>query len=353
MDVDAKVFSLPYEKVERSVNPKYEKRKKEVWYLLEEKESEITRKYYEIGKNPKDYPIQTKQKKYSSYGPYGTIKKEIEGYQRDEKEIYYYREMKKINKLILTDFEDISMLEIKVNGKKINNLLKEKEIILSFPSQRPDDITLDITAFILQDARGPSFSLMDESGTYIKKTIMEKKKGIVREKIKVIDCLNKMVMDKKIKTTKNIDHLPYIEVVKKEKKYRYRKIKYKYEKEKQRIYSLEKKEGYVVVSKLEKIAIYRREQLELFDTIFLDGYLDIDKIVKRTTIPLKEIKIESSNSCGKTNLTISYHSFSYQQEAFITCPVYEESKVVRHYDNSYLFLVFFNLLLTIPSKKIF
>ena len=163
-----------------------------------------------------------------------------------------------------------------------------------------------------------NYLLIENNDVYLKGKIKIKEKGVVTKKIRLINYLTKLKMNKKVKVTTNYNDLPYYRLLKKEKLYRYRRKLYKYKKNDTLLTSNRVLDGYKV-DRVEKInRIYRKEVFTFYDDIKLD-YLDWDKILVSSTIPLKELKLYKSKECGKMKLKLVYKTFSYLKDIDFTC----------------------------------
>ena len=118
----------------------------------------------------------------------------------------------------------------------------------------------------------------------------------------------------------------YIKVISKEKLYRYRKKYYKCYKD-DSITDTLVHNGYKVVDTINKYYLYRKETIEVYDDITLSNYLDLSKVIKKSTIPLSKLEFNYSNTCSKTILTIKYQDFKENIDITFDCNDYPKSKV--------------------------
>ena len=161
---------------------------------------------------------------------------------------------------------------------------------------------------------------------YQKGKITITKKGYSKIKLKLINHLTKTLYDKKLLKTSNLEDKFYIEVISKEKLYRYRKKYYKCYKDESLTDTLIHDE-YKVTDTIYKYYLYRKETIEVYDDIKLSNYLDLSKIIKKSTIPLSKLEFNYSNTCSKTILTIKYQDFKENIDITFNCNDYSKSKV--------------------------
>ena len=62
-------------------------------------------------------------------------------------------------------------------------------------------------------------------------------------------------------------------------------------------------------------------------TIFLNNYLDLDKVIKTSTIPLSKLEFNYNNNCEKAVLSIKYKDFKVDVDVVFNCEDYPKSKV--------------------------
>ena len=127
-----------------------------------------------------------------------------------------------------------------------------------------------------------------------------------------------MIYDNKINKTISIDDKFYINIVDKKILYRYRKKYYKYYKNEE-ITSEKLDSDYKITNKINKYYLYRKEIIELYDDINLNDYLDLNKIIKSSTIPISKLNFNYNKVCGKTNLAIKYKSFETNLTIVFNC----------------------------------
>ena len=194
-------------------------------------------------------------------------------------------------------------------------------------------------------------SFLIESDNYVNNEIKVINKGFNNLNIKLINCLERTLYDKEIKTTNNIDDKFYINVISKDTMYRYRKKYYMYYKDE---YQIDDKvlPGYKVVSTFNKYYLYRKEIIEVYDNIILNNYLDLDKVIKTSTIPLSKLEFNYDNNCGSTVLSIKYKDFKVDIDVIFNCEDYPKSKVKLGKTKSLKRELFAILFKTIFLKKL-
>ena len=72
-----------------------------------------------------------------------------------------------------------------------------------------------------------------------------------------------------------------------------------------------------------------KEIIEVYDNIILNNYLDLDKVIKNSTIPLSKLEFNYSNNCSNTKLIIKYKDFKEEISVTFNCKDYPKSKSVR------------------------
>ncbi len=326
-NVKAETIETPYLYYRSSQNSKLEIgeiREEETTYLLEEKAPSKTKEYYPLGKNPKDYPFRTNEVNYSEWSEWGTKKETT--MEEEQQTLYTYQRLKKIDSLVIETSPSLALLSIKINGKEYlekNSSLIYLESPLEIKLEKsfyPEEITLEIKVYRLLNDSKAKLTMTDKRQEYIEKEIKVTTPGISQITEKGIHLLKKLLLERETKTTNDLKDLFYIHILNEKVEYRYREKKYKYQKKPKQILSQEKeKEGYYVKEETTTYHFYRKEKIELYDNIILDGYIELNNIVKTTTFPLKNLKIASSMPCGNTILTFTYQTFSFQKEAYIKC----------------------------------
>ena len=133
--------------------------------------------------------------------------------------------------------------------------------------------------------------------------------------------------------------------------YRYRKKYYKYYKDESKIDD-KVLPGYKVVSTFNKYYLYRKEIIEVYDNIILNNYLDLDKVIKTSTIPLSKLEFNYDNNCGSTVLSIKYKDFKVDIDVIFNCDNYPKSKVKIGKTKSFKRELFAILFKTIFLKKL-
>ncbi len=315
---------LYYRSSDKNESAGDEIRVEEKAYLLEEDNPEVTEYYYFEEHHPKDYPIRTNDYQYTSWSEWS--RRQEEGKEEEQRTIYSYQRLKKIKTLQFQVSSSLGFLSLKINGKEC----LKKESFLFYPKETfeitleeslyPEEIKLEMTVYRLSNDPSAQINITDPKKEYVEKTIKINEPGISLICEKGIHLLKKLLLENKVQTTTDLKDLFYIKIKKQEQEYRYREKKYRFQKEPKQIKSKGKeKEGYHLVGGEVKYHYYRKEKIELYDEIVLDGYIELNQIVKRTTFPLKDLKIASSSSCGKTILTFTYQDFSFKREAYINC----------------------------------
>ena len=110
--------------------------------------------------------------------------------------------------------------------------------------------------------------------------------------------------------------------------------------------------GYKVVSTFNKYYLYRKEIIEVYDNIILNNYLDLDKVIKTSTIPLSKLEFNYDNNCGSTVLSIKYKDFKVDIDVIFNCEDYPKSKVKLGKTKSLKRELFAILFKTIFLKKL-
>ena len=341
LEILAETVETPYYKVATSIDQTREKIMYQKRYLLEEAESKITDGYYLFTEAPEDYPIKTSQFIKTNWSPYQLEYFDLPDYEWETRTIVFYQLLKKIPTLYLKDIKNLFILDIRVNDKTVFSkprftLSFKKKVVFSVFNQRPDNVAIEIDCYLMQDDKNGKFVLTDESRKYIYNEFEVVKKGISTIKIKLIDCLKRMEVDEKVYCDLDYQVPFYTKILKTEKQYRYRQLKYRYQKKKQRIWSFEKKRGYHVLKEEEYPQILRKEKIVFYDEINLNNYLDLDKIVKSATFPLKYLKISKEGDCGIVKLHFKYKDFTYEKTANFNCISYKESMTKKYYKTSKL-----------------
>lgn len=336
-NVNAKTIVTPYLKV-KEVDNNYivndlEKIEKETYY----KQEKIERDYKYLKEPSNLYNIKTDEIIYGKYTPYQKTKLKNKNLDEDIKTIYYYQDLKKIDNLIVKNINNILITKIIIRYKdkiiyETNKINKEYHIQL-MKKYSPEYLTLEITCFLNQgDLKG---NFLIQNNNFIKENIEITEKGFSTINLKLINLLTKLEYDQKVRKTNNIDNKFYIKLIKKEKLYRYREKYYKYYKD-DTIISKEVNKDYRITEIINRYYLYRKEIIELYDNIKLNEYLDIDKIIKNTTIPTSKLKFNYQKNCGDTILTISYADadadyadYEITTNVNFNCPKYEKSNTKK------------------------
>ncbi len=309
-NVYAETVETPYLLADTSTDKTREIIKEDDLYYLR-KEGEISSNYY--SSKPNDYDTKTDMFIYDKYSKYTTKEINSPDYLKDEITYYHYLELEKINYLKILTSDNITILDIKLNNDK----LESNNNTYYFKKCRIEDSSLEIKLMVLENSSN-NYLLIENDDVYLKGKIKIKEKGIVTKKIKLINYLTRLKMSKKEKVTTSYNDLPYYRLLRKEKLYRYRRKLYKYKKNDILLTSNRVLDGYKL-DKIEKInKIYRKEMFTFYDDIKLD-YLDWDKILVSSTVPLGELKLYKSRECGRIELKLVYKTFSYLKEIDFTC----------------------------------
>lgn len=309
-NVYAETVETPYLPSDTSTDKTREIIKEDDLYYLR-KEGEISSNYY--SSKPDDYDTKTDMFIYDKYSKYTTKKINSPDYLKEEITYYHYLELEKINYLKILTSDNITILDIKLN----NNKLGSNNNYYYFKKCRIEDSSLEIKLMVLENSSN-NYLIIENDDVYLKGKIKIKEKGIVTKKIKLINYLTRLKMSKKEKVTTSYNDLPYYKLLRKEKLYRYRRKLYKYKNNDTLLTSNRILEGYKL-DRVEKInKIYRKEVFIFYDNIKLD-YLDWDRILVSSTVPLGELKLYKSKECGKMELKLVYKTFSYLKEIDFTC----------------------------------
>ena len=316
MNVDAKTITTPYLKI-GEVDGNYkcndkERIEKVTYYELEK----INRDFKYLERPFKEYKIKGDKVKYGEYGEYQKERLENSNLDGDVKTIYYYQELKKIDSLIIKNINNlmITKVTLKYKDKVIYNCDKTSDVYKIKLSKKysPEYLTLEVKCFL--------------HSNYIKEKIEVTTKGINNITIDLINCLSKTIYDEKIVKASSITDNFYINVIKKEKLYRYRKKYYQYYKD-ENVIDTRVLEGYRVIKTFNKYYLYRKEEIEVFDEIVLDSYLDLDKVIKRSTVPLSKLEFIYENNCSKTDLVIKYKDFKETIKVTFKCEKSSKSRI--------------------------
>lgn len=332
-NVFARTITTPYLKV-GEVDSIYqantnEKIKKVTYYKQEKMDKEF--KYLEVPNN--EYSIKSDEIIYGKYSSYSKEKLNDKNLDEDIKTIYYYKDLKKIDNLTIKDIKNLLITKITLKYKDKTIYEGTNYNIKLSKKYSPEYLTLDIICFLNQEDIKGSFKIVNSN--YINEKITVTKKGYSKVKLKLINYLTKTLYDEEILKTSNLEDKIYIKVISKEKLYRYRKKYYKYYKAKYITDTLVH-DGYKVIDTIDKYYLYRKETIEVFDDITLSNYLDLSKVIKKSTIPLSKVEFNYYNTCSKTTLTIKYKDFKENIDVTFKCPDYSKSTIHKGKTKSFL-----------------
>ena len=326
-EVSAKTITTPYlsvGSVDSSYQVKDNEKVEKVTYYKQEK---IDKSFKYLKDANSEYSIKTNDIKYGEYGDYQEKRKLNKMLDEDSKTIYYYKELKKIDSLVIKDINNLLITNITLRYK--DNIIYEGDnhnINLS-KEYSPEYLVLEVTCFLNQEDLKGTFVI--ESDNFISSKVEVKEKGYSEIEIKLINSLTKTIYDDKVLKTSNIDDKFYINVIDKKILYRYRNIYYKCYKDESLI-DTKIHDGYRVVDVIDKYYLYRKETLEVYDDINLSNYLDLSKVIKYSSIPLGKLDfIYDNKNCGKSVLTIKYQDYEMLIDVTFNCDSYDKSKVVH------------------------
>ncbi len=325
-NVSAKTITTPYFKV-REVDANYKvnnnEKVKQVTYYKQEK---INKDYKYLAKTNDEYTIKSDEVVYGDYTDYSKKRIVDDSLDEDTKIIYYYQDLKKIDSLAIKNIDNILITKIILKYK--DNVIYEGNDYNIKLSKRysPEYLSIELTCFLNQGDIKGSFELVNSN--YINETISVTKKGYSKIELKLINHLTKTLYDDNILKASNIEDKFYIKIISKEKLYRYRKKYYKCYKDENLTDTLVH-DGYKIIETINKYYLYRKEQIEFYDDIILSNYLDLSKVIKKSTIPLNKLDFNYSNTCSKTTLTIKYQDFKENIDITFNCEDYPKSKVTK------------------------
>lgn len=328
LNVSAKTIITPYLKVGEVPSNYQVNDNEKIEVVTYYKQEKINKDFKYLEKANKEYTIKSEEIKYGEYDNFQKKRLDNNILDEDIKTIYYYQDLKKIDSLTIKDINNLLITKLTLKYKdntiyQLNDIKNGYKIKLS-KKYSPIYLTLEITCFLNQGDLEGSFFI--ESDNYVNRKIKVTDKGFNNLNIKLINCLERTIYDKKIKKTTNIDDKFYINIISEETMYRYRKKYYKYYKDESKIDS-KILPDYKVVSTFNKYYLYRKEIIEVYDNIILNNYLDLDKVVKTSTIPLNKLKFNYSNNCGSTVLSIKYQDFKVNADITFNCEKYSKSRV--------------------------
>lgn len=323
-NVSAKTITTPYLKV-GEVNANYQAKDNEkiekVTYYKQEK---IDKEFKYLEECNLEYPLKSNEVTYGEYTNYSKEKLNDKRLDEDIKTIYYYKDLKKIENLTISNIDNLLITKITLKYKDKTIYEGNNYNIKLSKKYSPEFLELEVTCFLNQGDRKGNFVI--ENSNYIKDKITITKKGYSKIKLKLINHLTKTLYDEKVLNNSNIEDKSYIKVISKEKLYRYRKKYYKCYKD-DSITDTLVHNGYKVVDTINKYYLYRKETIEVYDDITLSNYLDLSKVIKKSTIPLSKLEFNYSNTCSKTILTIKYQDFKENIDITFDCNDYPKSKV--------------------------
>lgn len=332
-NVSARTITTPYLKV-GEVDSTYqvntnEKIEKGTYYKQEKIDKDY--KYLEVPND--EYSIKSDEIIYGEYSSFQKEKLNDNSLDEDIKTIYYYKDLKKIDILIIKDIKNLLITKITLKYKDKTIYEGTNYNIKLSKKYTPEYLTLDITCFLNQGDINGSFKIVNSN--YINEKITVTKKGYSKVKLKLINHLTKTLYDDTVLKTSNLEDKFYIKVISKEKLYRYRKKYYKCYKD-EVITDTLVHDGYKVIDTTYKYYLYRKEVIEVFDNITLSNYLDLSKVIKKSTIPLSKLKFNYYNTCSKTTLTIKYQDFKENIDVTFKCSNYSKSIIHKGKTKSFL-----------------
>ena len=258
VNVSAKTITTPYLKV-GEVNANYQAKDNEkiekVTYYKQEK---IDKEFKYLEKCNLEYPLKSNEVTYGEYTNYSKEKLNDKRLDEDIKTIYYYKELKKIDNLTISNIDNLLITKITLKYKDKTIYEGNNYNIKLSKRYSPEFLELELTCFLNQGDRKGSFII--ENSNYIKDKITITKKGYSKIKLKLINHLTKTLYDKKLLKTSNLEDKFYIEVISKEKLYRYRKKYYKCYKDESLTDTLIH-DGYKVTDTIYKYYLYRKETI--------------------------------------------------------------------------------------------
>lgn len=349
LNVEARTFTTPYLKV-GEVDSTYQINSLEKIEVVPfYKQEKLNKDYKYLEKAVGVYTIKTNEVKYGEYGDYQKKRIKDQNLDEDIKTIYYYQELKKIDNLKIRNVNDLLIRKIVLKYKD-NVIYQGNDVDIELLKKySPEYLELYITCFLNQGDLKGEFTL--SSDDYVEKKVVVEKKGYSVIKVKLINALNKMIYEKDLLRTTNIENKFYINIVKKDVFYRYRKKYYKYYKE-DIIVDTNINPLYKVIEVYNKYYLYRKETIEVFDDIKLSNYLDLSKVIKNSTIPLSLLSFDYVNTCSKSVLTIRYKEFKVNLDVVFECSNYPLSKSEKGITKSVGRTVFGILVKTFFLKKL-
>lgn len=272
---------------------------------------------------------------------------------------YCYQELKKLTSLQVTT-ENVSIVKIAGKDKKTNTLLVEqtpsflaskKAWDISLPqATSPEDIVLSITCFLHQASKKGKVIIQSKEKDYVYFEKELTKKSYQDIIVRPINHLNHKKWDKTVICKEKIEPF-YYHFVRKCQKYRYF-VKENHQQNIETISSDTKKEGYQVIEEITRYHLYKKLIITLYDSIELENYLDLNKIVVTSNVPLKKIHFKLEDPCtNQARLFLSYHQFSYSKQVAMHCKTYPKSSVDSYHQASITNqLVHYLLKLSIEKK---
>ena len=333
IDVNAKSITTPYLKVgEVSFNYKVNSLEK-IDVVRFYKQEKIDRDYKYLEKGNDIYTIKTNEIKYGEYGDYQKKRIKDDSFYEDKKIVYYYQELKKVDKLKIENVSNLLIIKIVLKYK--DNIIYQGNSLDIKLSKKysPEYLEMFVTCFLNQSDIKGEFTV--NSGEYINSKFIIKDKGYNEVNIKLINQLKKTMYEDKILTANNLDSKFYVNIVDRKIFYRYRKKYYKYYKD-DVILDTKINPSYKVIDVIDKYYLYRKEIIEVFDDIKLSNYLDVSKVIKSSTVSLSKINfIYNNDVCGDSILTLKYKDFKVNLDVNFSCVKYSKSKVEKGITKSF------------------
>ena len=323
-NVSAKTITTPYLKVgevDSTYQVKSNEKIEKVTYYKQEK---IDKDFKYLEEPNDEYPLKSDEIIYGKYSSFRKEKLNDNSLDEDIKTIYYYNALKKIDNLTIKDINNLLITKITLKYKDKTIYEGTTKNIKLSKKYSPEYLTIDITCFLNQGDIKGSFRLVNSN--YINEKITVTKKGYSKIELKLINHLTKTLYDKKLLKTSNLEDKFYINVISKEKLYRYRKKYYKCYKDESLTDTIIH-DGYKVTDTINKYYLYRKETIEVYDDIKLSNYLDLSKVIKKSTISLSKLEFNYSNTCSRTTLTIKYQDFKENVDVTFSCEDYPKSNV--------------------------
>lgn len=340
--VGAEIVETPYMYV-GSVDKNYivtenEKIQLKQEYVWQEVNPAMTDQYYMEGMQPINYPNQTQEFIYTKWSNWQTEK--IDGLEEEQKITYTYQELQKIDQIVLDDIQNLLILSVKVIDRTTEQVIATwfntynsfyENILLNLEKYYSlQQLQLEITTFLIQEKINGQYVIADSSKKYVKEVVHVEEKGISNQSYLLINCMKRLQWDKNIIQSQELTDPIYVHVLDIQVEYRYRLKLYRYQKNPQIIVQEGSyKEGYQLINKQTKYELYRKETIELYDSITLTDYIDLSNIIKESTIPLKDIQIVIEHVCQDSMMKLSYQDFQYKKPIQMICQTIPSSKTVE------------------------